>query len=105
MGVARLNRAIADEDWRLRFPDADVIHASASHSDHVPLIVRLGGERGRDGPRLTPFRFQAAWMLHEDFRDFLQSNWQCEDGPVSSSLATLAHRLDQWNRDVFGNIF
>ncbi|XP_019178099.1 PREDICTED: uncharacterized protein LOC109173323 [Ipomoea nil] len=38
---ARLDRAICSVEWRLWFPDAEVIHLPRVSSDHTPLLVRL----------------------------------------------------------------
>ncbi|KAJ4825014.1 hypothetical protein Tsubulata_032297 [Turnera subulata] len=37
----RLDRALANTDWRLTFPDADVFHLPGTKSDHSPVLVRL----------------------------------------------------------------
>ena len=40
----RLDRAVANEDWMLRFSDARVFHSSMSISDHC--LIKLSLKRG-----------------------------------------------------------
>lgn len=73
--LARLDRALCSDNWRLRFQDAWVSHLSAPHSDHPPLLISLGEQSG-PAPLNRPSRFQATWMLHENFTPFLHSYWR-----------------------------
>jgi hypothetical protein len=54
----KLDRAIANINWRLSFPEAFVEVLCRLHSDHNPLLLRFGGLPLARGPR--PFRFEAA---------------------------------------------
>ncbi|XP_019157557.1 PREDICTED: uncharacterized protein LOC109154147 [Ipomoea nil] len=38
---ARLDRALCNMDWRIQFPNADVVHLPRVTSDHNPLLVRM----------------------------------------------------------------
>ncbi|KAL8138369.1 hypothetical protein V2J09_004370 [Rumex salicifolius] len=55
-------------------------------------------------PRNQPFRFQAAWLLHEEFQDYVAKHWQ-KGVELPVALDNLAHELVAWNRDVFENLF
>lgn len=59
----RLDRAVADGDWRGRFPGYRVINGDQRHSNHRPVIVNTedlyGGEDTH--PRAT-FRFETGWV-------------------------------------------
>lgn len=39
----RLDRSIANVQWRIHFPNAVVKHYGITNSDHVPLIINLFG--------------------------------------------------------------
>lgn len=81
---ARLDRALCDTSWRLLFPAASVKHLTHSHSDHCPLLVELEERKGvRFGSR--PFRFEAAWILHEEFEIWFKNEWS----PSPNLTATL----------------
>lgn len=43
-----LDRALATASWCEQFPKAIVLHLTASHSDHVPLLINTNGEEPSD---------------------------------------------------------
>lgn len=53
---------------------------------------------------LKPFRFQAAWILHERFEEFMYTNWK-NDVPLIPFLKCFASSLRDWNKNIFHNIF
>lgn len=54
----RLDRGIANQAWRV-FPNASIIDAPASASDHLPLILNTNGH---SNIHRRPFRFEAMWV-------------------------------------------
>lgn len=50
----RLDRALANGDWRVKFSDATVNHLARAKSDHNPLLISTAPD---PGPRRLPFRF------------------------------------------------
>lgn len=67
---ARLDRALCNTEWGLRFESARVKHLPALQSDHCPLLISSNGFF----PLMAlnrPFRFQEAWLSHEKFSDFI----------------------------------
>uniref|UniRef100_A0A2N9IFF8 DUF4283 domain-containing protein n=1 Tax=Fagus sylvatica TaxID=28930 RepID=A0A2N9IFF8_FAGSY len=59
----RLDRGIANVEWRTKFPRATVLHLGAVNSDHCPLLIDTNPVDIRC-PR--PFHFEAMWA--EDAR-------------------------------------
>ena len=55
-------------------------------------------------PRARPFRFQAVWMEHHNFEALLVQNWKPSLALVPA-LQHLAEDLQNWNKEVFGNLF
>ncbi|XP_021743261.1 uncharacterized protein LOC110709357 [Chenopodium quinoa] len=51
-----------------------------------------------------PFKFQAAWLTHDNFRVFLESKW-VKSSPLVPLLKKVGNDLQEWNREVFHNIF
>lgn len=99
----RLDRALCNDAWGLMFDQAHVRHLPAVQSDHSPLFISPNGfvpiqEVNR------PFRFQATWLTHEQFQDFVNEKWRL-DCKLLPALEFLAHDLKTWNREVFRNIF
>ena len=100
---ARLDRALCNSEWGLRFEKAQVKHLPAVQSDHCPIVISPNGFIPLQ-TSTRPFKFQAAWMSHEQFQTFLSANWQTEE-PLGVALQDLAQKLQNWNKEVFGNIF
>jgi len=98
----RLDRVLCCAHARLKWQEASVMHLPFLASDHAPLYVQLfpavSSNRGR-----RPFRFEAAWLSHPGFKELLQTSWK---GDISTpeALKSLQRTLQQWNREVFGDI-
>ncbi|XP_074288047.1 uncharacterized protein LOC141613204 [Silene latifolia] len=100
---ARLDRAICNSSWRVMFAEGSIRHLVANQSDHCPIIVNTNGFAPIPGI-LRPFRFQAAWMCHAKFSEFVANNWNNEL-PLISFIYNFAEKLQTWNKVVFRNIF
>lgn len=70
----KLDRGLCNIEWRQRFQDAGIkVLLRLECSDHNPLLLFLQEERGSGMER--PFRFEAAWMLRDNFVPILKENW------------------------------
>ncbi|KAJ1260516.1 hypothetical protein BS78_10G238300 [Paspalum vaginatum] len=58
----RLDRAVANEEWRNLFPGVQIINGDPRHSDHRPVIILTEKERGERnrGNSGPAFHFEAA---------------------------------------------
>jgi len=65
-------------------------------------MVMLNGEPYNGGNR--PFRFEAAWITHDDFHRLLKDKWG-RGFELIHTLNELTPSLKEWNHDTFGNIF
>ncbi|XP_021742733.1 uncharacterized protein LOC110708815 [Chenopodium quinoa] len=99
----RLDRALCNEGWALRFEKASMKHLTAIHSDHCPIFISPNGFVPIQALH-RPFRFQSTWMSHENFQEFVSQKWD-KSRPLMSALSKLSNDLMLWNRDTFGNIF
>ena len=50
-----------------------------------------------------PFRFIAAWVLHDKFNDLVRKEWRPDRG-WDANIECFAQACRLWNREVFGNI-
>ncbi|KAL8142958.1 hypothetical protein V2J09_015990 [Rumex salicifolius] len=100
--VKRLDRVLCCAQGRLRWQEASVSHAPFMSSDHTPLHFQLIPRRRCNAAR-RPFRFEAAWLRHEDFKALLSASWNSALS-TPEALNQLRVRLRRWNREVFGNI-
>ncbi|KAL2935019.1 hypothetical protein RDABS01_018138 [Bienertia sinuspersici] len=100
---ARLDRVLCNSEWATRFSQASVRHLPAIQSDHYPLLISPNGFSPLEAIN-KPFHFQAAWLTHEKFQEFMESNWSNE-APLVPFLHSLSQKLQTWNKEVFHNIF
>uniref|UniRef100_A0A803LIP8 Endonuclease/exonuclease/phosphatase domain-containing protein n=1 Tax=Chenopodium quinoa TaxID=63459 RepID=A0A803LIP8_CHEQI len=99
----RLGRGLANEEWRLLFEEGAVRNLPKIKSDHGPILINTNGFAPISMVN-RPFKFQAAWMHHEKFEDFVHSTWD-EATHIVPSLKEFAVKLECWNREEFHNIF
>ncbi|CAN1124936.1 hypothetical protein LINPERHAP2_LOCUS2628 [Linum perenne] len=68
-----LDRALTNEEWRVKFLFTKTRHLSRVYSDHRPILTV---SEDIDRVRLPhPFRFVAAWLGHEAFQSTLTDAW------------------------------
>ncbi|GKV05206.1 hypothetical protein SLEP1_g17240 [Rubroshorea leprosula] len=99
----RLDRAWANPDWRLLFPEANLYHLPRFNSDHHPIMLDLCPNLSRMGPR--PFRMEKFWLDHHDFSQVISPIWSLTNTNSTESLALTVAASKQWSKTVFGNIF
>ena len=66
----RLDRVLCSAQTRVRWQEAVVSHLPFLASNHAPVYVQLEPEQ-RGNPRRRPFRFEAAWLKHDGFKELL----------------------------------
>lgn len=100
---ARLDRGLANEEWRMRFGEGAVRNLPKAASDHCPIIISTNGFAPIPGT-LKPFCFQAAWMKHAKFHEFVFKNWK-KMALIVPFLREFAAKLQKWNKEEYYNIF
>ncbi|KAL9680028.1 hypothetical protein QQ045_017901 [Rhodiola kirilowii] len=102
---ARLDRALASQEWRQMFPEAEVIHEVSGMSDHAPIIIRW--KRMKAGGKQRLFRYEPMWLKHKEYGEKIRCIWeQCarENSSLSGCLSSSATALEVWGRRCFGNV-
>ncbi|XP_028752958.1 uncharacterized protein LOC114712575 [Neltuma alba] len=97
----RLDRGLCNQHWRNLFGEAWLRVGPRLNSDHHPLLVFM--EEKLEVRRNRPFRSEACWMKHEDFRKVVKKNWE-QPRMVWQNLKQLEPKLLDWNVNVFGHI-
>ncbi|XP_025617102.1 uncharacterized protein [Arachis hypogaea] len=97
----RLDRALSNADWRVRFDEAKLEVLTRRHSDHHPILITLNPFQNQRMDR--PFRYEAMWSLHPDFGNCIAQNWK-DQMDLKQSLEDLTVALKGWNKETFGNI-
>lgn len=98
----RLDRVLCNAQARVRWQEAVVAHLPFLASDHAPIYVQLEPKQ-RGNPRRRPFRFEAAWLKHEGFKELLLASW---NGSIRTpeALVFLKMKLKKWNKEIFGDV-
>ncbi|KAI9114076.1 hypothetical protein K1719_014726 [Acacia pycnantha] len=97
----RLDRCLCNVSWLEMYEDAEIRIIPRVGSDHHPMLVKLKKEPVNAGTRT--FRYEAAWQMHNEFKDFMLAVWKEEKG-FNEMLESLQQTLRSWNREVFGKI-
>lgn len=96
----RLDRGVANEDWKLLYPAARITHLTALQSDHTPLLLQTNPP----SPSLPkPFKFKSMWIGHMDTGPIIEEVWN-RHSPFPSLLKTTKLALKDWNQRVFGKV-
>lgn len=107
--ASKLDRFIISEDLILIGLDMSVFILTFGGLDHWPIQL----EASFIGtPKDKPFRFENVWLTHPDFISNI-GRWWVEDIPIQGMnmfllqqrLKHIKHRLKDWNKNEFGNIF
>lgn len=96
---ARLDQMLANDQWATTFANASVAHLPLFKFDHRPLLLCLDTSVGTPKPN-KPFRFIAAWVLHEQFDEFVKKAW-FQDIPWHQNISQFTHACSMWNKEVF----
>ncbi|XP_024042959.1 uncharacterized protein LOC112099735 [Citrus clementina] len=99
----RLDRALYNNEWLLKYTENSVLHLPKVASDHRPVLVRFARDRAGH-KRNRPFRFLAAWLTHDQFNNFVKRVWNPQTN-YSIAASHFVQEVQAWNCDVFGNIF
>lgn len=105
----RLDRAVADGDWRSRFPDYHVRNGDPRHSDHRPVCVTVEKEYGRRSSTTgQPFRFEAGWVHEEPCETIVENAWklttEVRGGRVENAVREVAAEPRDWSRNYLGDL-
>lgn len=96
----RLDKGIANEEWKLYFLEAKITHLTALTSDHKPLLLQTNPHMD-DLPK--PFKFKSMWIGHPDTALIIEEAWNRHQ-PFLSRLKNTKMALKNWNKKVFGNV-
>lgn len=105
--MERLDRIFFNEQWTGLFEATRVTNLPRVSSDHGPILVR--SKRSTAPTKGRAFHFQNMWTRLEGFVELVQNCWS---RPIEAKglldlqikLARTKRTLQQWNREVFGNI-
>lgn len=102
----RLDRAVSNTAWNLKFPLAALVHEEHVHWDHRPLVLDTeyhdqNHVRGQSGGK----QFEARWLQEETAESIVTTTWNKAKlaglGPTLADRTKAVHMdLHTWDREV-----
>jgi hypothetical protein len=93
----RLDRAMADSNWLLYFPNVQLTNLLASHSDHSPILLQTS-PMVRNGKTYS-FRFENSWLKEEDINEVVEEGWgRDRRDEITNKTFRCAEKLKGWGR-------
>lgn len=91
----RLDRGLANNDWKRMFPLAEVQVMEVSTSDHMPLILQL--KRMVYVPKRKRFRFENMWIQETDCYNIIRDSWNIENArSIVEKMQYCSMKLEEW---------
>ncbi|KAK3012315.1 hypothetical protein RJ639_012615 [Escallonia herrerae] len=102
----RLDRGLANPQWRLLFLNASIKHLPAHQSDHNPILLNTL-EEDRHSPK--PFKFLSCWTRDKSSHLVVKHAWKIHvrGSPsfrLSQKIRNTRKALKRWNSSHFGII-
>ncbi|MCH80000.1 hypothetical protein A2U01_0000762, partial [Trifolium medium] len=93
----RLDRAMANSAWLMKYPNVRLLNLLTSHSDHSPILLQ-------NSPMVTNVRtysfwFENTWLKEEDVEEVVEDGWGRDRGvEITSRISRCADKLTGWGR-------
>ena len=102
--MKRLDKALANPQWKLLFNNSHVCHLLRTFSDHHPIILHTTLHTSQ--PLSTrPFHLETMWLNDPLFPTIVQNSWNNHPYDIILAKDDFTHRVKVWNANSFGNIF
>jgi exonuclease III len=75
----RLDRGLASDAWRNKFPDALIQNLDYGRSDHRPILLSFGNEPIHQPHGRSFLRFEARWLKEADFLGVVEGAWEASN--------------------------
>jgi hypothetical protein len=99
-----LDRALACDEWRIKFPNAMVENLNYERSDHRPILLKFGEEQRQENRGPFVLRFEARWLKEKKITEVVDDAWQASEyldhNGLASRLALVHDNLHRWDRTV-----
>lgn len=106
---SRLDRGVGSKDWIELFPASRVWNLPPIHGDHVPILLGVLKQPGRQPVQgARRFRFDAHWVQNASSSEAVKVGW--DSRVVGYPMFRVVHKiretrysLNAWQRATFGN--
>jgi exonuclease III len=105
----RLDRAVANMEWKAIFQEVRVFVLAARASDHKPLLLQYTEVVEGRQDYYRGFKFEAKWHLDEEYNSIMEEAWH-EGTTGDTNLQTVQNKLvkcqnclTRWSSAKYGN--
>ncbi|XP_061366774.1 uncharacterized protein LOC133309926 [Gastrolobium bilobum] len=98
----RLDRACANEEWNMAWPNRFLGHLPFFNSDHRPILVS-NYQSSRELNGVKQFKFLAAWLTDPDFGNIVKRCWE-EKGDWNEARKEFEVEASNWHHFVFREV-
>lgn len=104
----RLDRAVADDNWRELFNSSKVVHLTTTRSDHCPILVTLSTELQRQS-RTKCRQYEIFWEREPALPEVIKDTWsdfgeKIDLGDINNALNRVMSAVCAWSRTKFKNV-
>jgi hypothetical protein len=92
----RLDRAMANSEWLIMYPDTKLVNIIASHSYHNPILLHTT-PTVRTWNNYT-FQFENGWLKEDDIDEVVEDGWGGGETDVMNKVTRCAEKLRRWGR-------
>ncbi|XP_061361234.1 uncharacterized protein LOC133305091 [Gastrolobium bilobum] len=95
----RIDRALANEEWNLAWPNRVLGHLPYFNSDHRPIL--LGCCQDSHGRKnVKQFKFLAGWLTSADFGNIVKDCWE-KDVDWGTARKEFVVKATKWHQNVY----
>lgn len=95
----RLDRGVANQNWRDLFPEAEVQVIEVATSNHLPLFLQLNKQTYV--PKEKKFRFENVWIREKECRNIIKHGWESNEGvDIVRKIKICGERLQEWGGGI-----
>jgi exonuclease III len=95
----RLDRVVANSEWRKLYDAMEVEVLANRSSDHHPILVKLNEHKNFARKKERLFRMEAAWSLRPDFKEAVLSGWATSTN-AENGWATVKRKMGKCKRTI-----
>ncbi|EEC66694.1 hypothetical protein OsI_33012 [Oryza sativa Indica Group] len=98
----RLDRAVADDNWRNFFTDYQVTHLISPCSDHCPILLKFDTE-SQSQHKTKCLRYEIFWEREAALQEVINSAWEDSGGKqnlgdIKKALGKVMRALHSWSK-------
>jgi len=104
--MARLDRFLANDKWKLMFPEHTNSHLLRFRSDHNPLLLDFNQhdfQRNKKLHKSKVKRMEKIWIQDQDCHKLIKDTWNSTLGDSNCRLFKVLNSISDWGHSKFGD--